>query len=184
MNPIARMAELRAARNIRNLSSGPVDSIDSIDSDANKRIKLKKLKESKGQKVEKDSETELPEIIWLQKYGKPPTEDIPLATAPPRLDEPTKDLLCDYVIRQGEPVVRWALGRANRYEKALPDWTTRTSHVAAALDCILWQRSDRLNAKDRAGQTREVITLLESLEDAVNHFAQQWPAKTEGGQST
>jgi hypothetical protein len=107
-----------------------------------------------------------------QRYGCPPCEEIELAPYPPRFPADHGALLVQHILRQsgGEPgpVLDWVMMQSNRYFEAFPTWANEDCEHSAAIDLLLWQRAGRMKSSSRWHAAREIIELLEGLEEAAN----------------
>ena len=106
----------------------------------------------------------------------------------PKLSGKEAELLVGYFAHQPNTVIQWICDQASRYDLAVPHWKPPAiREFAAALDCLLWQWADVLGLPEQASRyerVQQAIKKLKELDEIAQHFAQQWPAKTEGGQST
>ena len=119
------------------------------------------------------------------RYGVPPDTEIPLAPTPPRLSDRHGDLLTAHVLRQSGgrpgPPLDWVMRQANRYwDESQPRWDNRDCEHAAALDLVLWQRGSWTKARTRLGATKEILEILEGV-DEVAESLKDWPAAKAGG---
>ncbi len=105
-----------------------------------------------------------PAVITRQRWGLPPSCEIPLATRPPSLAEFDHRLVMEHMNRQPPEAIRWALDRANEYATTR-QWPARTCDVAGALDVILWQR--------QAASVEEVLVLLREIEEMSGGHREQ-----------
>ena len=99
-------------------------------------------------------------------WGTTPPDNLPARSGLPRLTTASEELIFEYVLRQPEEVVKWALDRSAIYEANKPDIALRRAHLAAALDVIQWQRPDLPTAAEK-------IAELEGIEAAHNCFTSQ-----------
>jgi hypothetical protein len=202
MNPIARLEEIRAARQ-RSANFAPPDSPNSPNSlpetgdggadNRDNRVnrvgdnpqganrlgeeptarQSGELGESGGVAPEKDGPAQ-------QRWGLAPTRELPVSLLEPRLLERDAGLLVSHFTRQPVAVGAWILAQAARYGEAVPQWATPAAHEhAAALDCLLWQWEQVLTPPDQAGRydrVQEAVRKLRGLEDAARDAAAffQW----------
>ena len=103
------------------------------------------------------------------RYGCPPDVDIPLESYRPRLSADYGALLTNHVMRQAGggpgPLLDWVMRQANRYYEAFPTWSFQDQDHAAALDLLIWQRAEKIKSTNRWDATKEIIELLEGLEE-------------------
>tara|TARA_B100002003_G_scaffold26648_1_gene22187 strand:+ start:982 stop:1536 length:555 start_codon:yes stop_codon:yes gene_type:complete len=128
------------------------------------------------------------DVLARQRWGCPPDGEISLSLPMPRLLDKDVELLVSHFAHQPNTVIQWICDQASRYDLAVPHWKPPAiREFAAALDCLLWQWEDILRPPEQASRyerVQQAIKKLKELDEIAQHFAQQWPAKTEGGQST
>ena len=107
-----------------------------------------------------------------QRYGYAPCGEIELAIYPPRFSTVHGALLVQHILRQAGgrpgPVLNWVMAQANRYFEAFPTWTNEDCEHSAAIDLLLWQRAGRVKSTTRWYAAREVVELLETLDEVAN----------------
>jgi hypothetical protein len=106
-----------------------------------------------------------------QLYGQSPDIEILLATIPPRLSANHAALLTCHVMRQAGgpgPLLDWEVRQANRYSEVFPKWTYQDQDHCAAFDLLIWQRAENIKSTSRWNATREIMELLEGLEEVAN----------------
>ena len=116
------------------------------------------LREHKSEIIEA-LKTEPPDSI--QRWGLPPSCELPLADAPPCLEGSDRGLVIAHMGRQPPDAIRWVLDRANEYADIL-GWQADSCDLAACLDAIKCQR-----------QTDDVNEILELMRD-IEAMADQW----------
>ena len=135
-----------------------------------------------GQLGESGGVTSESDLAAEQRWGLPPAAEItPLTYFMPGLHRRDVDLLTAHLKRQPPEVWQWVEGQAERYALTARHWPRPVCHVAAMLDCLLWQWEWVLNRKaGRFDQITEAARKLRDLEeaaqDAVRFFNKRPPA--------
>ena len=109
------------------------------------------------------------------RWGSSPPRPLSLAVHPPQLSEKDRDLVRGAINRQPIAVFHWILGndhqqgQADRYG-AEKHWPWSECNMAAAVDCLLWQREWQLKDLTRPQALQALLQELADTEDEVRRL--------------
>lgn len=107
-----------------------------------------------------------PDILNLLRHqpGKgnvpAPETNLAFADSPDSIEGEQRELLYNYVFRQGLVVARWAVDRSGDYKAPRPHWTIQERSTTASLDLCLWQAGCFPPHQDRAEKVRSIVGQL------------------------
>jgi len=195
VNPIARLEQLRAARE-RVLNLTPTDKPDKADNlrpdnqDCRECRVCRQGVMSGAGLSDGATEAGLSGMSGLsagcnvespnanpQRWSVPPDAEIPLATITPTLRPDDAELVTIHLKRQSPDVWKWIEAQADRYTRRDTRQPRSAAELEAALDCLLWQWEvlasvpppDRASRYDRI---QSAVKLLRSLEETDRQFAE------------